>query len=99
MKSDSLPYSRREAIARLTLGATGILGLSTASSMAAEATLAAGPHVAIRGIYGGFPSALLEQGKAPADYGVSAIWVGSDGLKQDDIDRVHKLGLKVFAEL
>lgn len=56
------------------------------------------PWVAIRGIYGGFPDAILERGRTPADYGINAIWVGSGGLKQADIDRYHKLGLKVFAE-
>lgn len=56
------------------------------------------PSVTVRGIYGGFPSAIFERGQTPADYGINAIWVGSGGLNKDEIDRCHKLGLKVFAE-
>jgi hypothetical protein len=56
------------------------------------------PWIKIRGVYGGFPNALFERGKTPADYGINAVWVGSGGLKQEEIDRYHKLGLKVFAE-
>lgn len=95
--SHSAHCSRREALAHLSVGAAGVLGM-TASGAAAESSLAPRPHVVIRGIYGGFPSAILERGKTPADYGVNAIWVGSGGLNHDEIDRCHKLGLKVFAE-
>ena len=56
------------------------------------------PWLKIRGLYGGFPSAILERGKTPADYGINAIWVGSGGLKREEIGRYHEMGLKVFAE-
>lgn len=56
------------------------------------------PSVTIRGVYGGFPNAIIERGQTPADYGINAIWIGSGGLRQEEIDRYHKLGLKVFAE-
>ncbi|MCA9073210.1 MAG: hypothetical protein KDA84_30010, partial [Planctomycetaceae bacterium] len=56
------------------------------------------PWLKIRGIYGGFPSEILKRGETPADYGINAIWVGSGRLDADEIDRYHKLGLKVFAE-
>jgi hypothetical protein len=73
------------------------------------ATLAAGaepsaqpsgprPWLEVRGIYGGFPQALLDRGETPADYGVNAIWVGSGGLDAAEIERYHKLGVRVFAE-
>ncbi len=71
---------------------------AAADDPAAPAPLEPRPWVAIRGIYGGFPDALLEQGKTPADYGVNAIWVGSGGLNAEQIDRYHQMGLKVFAE-
>ena len=69
-------------------------------SLAAEpfSKLEPRPWLTIRGIYGGFPNAILDRDRTPADYGINAIWVGSGGLKQDEIDRYHALGLKVFAE-
>ena len=52
----------------------------------------------MRGIYGGFPREILDRGQSPADFGVNAVWVGSGSLNPSEIDRYHKLGLKVFAE-
>jgi hypothetical protein len=52
----------------------------------------------MRGIYGGFPSQILDRGETPADYGVNAIWVGSGSLNAAAIERYRKLGLQVFAE-
>ncbi len=52
----------------------------------------------IRGIYGGFPGAILQRGKTPADFGINAIWVGSGELRGEEIDRYRQMGLKVFAE-
>jgi hypothetical protein len=95
---NSLPSTRREALGQLAIGTAGLLGLQGRSTSAAEEVLTPRKHVAIRGIYGGFPTAIVEQGKTPADYGVNAVWVGSGGLNQEEIDRCHKLGLKVFAE-
>jgi hypothetical protein len=62
------------------------------------AAVIARPWIAVRGIYGGFPRQILERGATPADYGVNAIWVGSGSLNAAEIERYHKLGLKVFAE-
>jgi hypothetical protein len=59
---------------------------------------AARPWIGVRGIYGGFPRELAARGQTPADYGINALWVGSGGLDAAEIDRYHKLGLKVFAE-
>ncbi len=56
------------------------------------------PWVTIRGVYGGFPNEIFDRGRTPTDLGINAIWVGSGGLKQEEIDRYHTLGLKVFAE-
>jgi hypothetical protein len=71
---------------------------SNAAEPAPASQLEARPWVKIRGIYGGFPNAILERGEKPADYGINAIWVGSGSLKREEIERYHKLGLKVFAE-
>lgn len=72
----------------------------TKSAPAADepAEISPRPWIEIRGIYGGFPGAILERGRTPADYGINAIWVGSGGLKEEEIDRYHQMGLKVFAE-
>lgn len=56
------------------------------------------PWINVRGIYGGFPNEILDRGLTPADLGVNAIWVGSGGLKADEIARYHDWGVKVFAE-
>lgn len=56
------------------------------------------PHVAIRGIYGGYPAALFEGDRSPADFGVNAVWIGSGGLDAGQIRELKKRGIKVFAE-
>ncbi|MDA1215135.1 MAG: hypothetical protein O2955_21765 [Planctomycetota bacterium] len=102
--SSSVECSRREA---LKLCATGLItsgGMTAAISHAvaddsiSPTKIEARPWVTIRGIYGGFPHAIIERGQTPADYGINAIWVGSGGLIPEEIDRYHELGLKVFAE-
>lgn len=56
------------------------------------------PWIRIRGLYGGFPQGMLDRGETPADYGINAIWVGSGSLDPAEIERYHKLGMKVFVE-
>lgn len=96
--------SRRVALQQCAAGLIAAGGLTsvTSQSTAAEpgpvSKSEPRPWVTIRGLYGGFPNAIFERGRTPADYGINAIWVGSGGLHQDEIDRCHKLGLKVFAE-
>jgi hypothetical protein len=63
-----------------------------------NAALTARPWINIRAIYGGYINQILDRGESPADYGVNAIWVGSGSLSSEQIERYHKLGLKVFAE-
>ncbi len=92
------PLSRRSA---LTHAASGILAsalIPSITSRAAQSETSPRPSIKIRGIYGGFPDQLLENGKSPADFGVNAIWVGSGSLSAERIKRYHDLGLKVFAE-
>lgn len=60
--------------------------------------LAARPWVEVRGIYGGVPRQLLEHGGTLADHGVNAIWIGSGGLRQEDIALLRDQGAAVYAE-
>ena len=96
--------SRRTALQWGTAAAMSVSGLTSPSVQTAAGEspemlpIGARPWIKIRGIYGGFPSAIFDKGRTPAEYGINAIWVGSGGLNQDEIDRCHQLGLKVFAE-
>ncbi|WP_240928345.1 hypothetical protein [Thalassoroseus pseudoceratinae] len=96
--------SRRDALKSLTSGAiaAGAGKLLFDRAAFAEETkpmkVQPRPWVQVRGIYGGFPDAILKRGETPADYGINAIWVGSSGLNQDKIEQYHQLGVKVFAE-
>jgi len=56
------------------------------------------PHVKIRGVYGGVPVELLEQGKTLKDSGINAIFMGSGGLTTERVALLKKHGAKVFAE-
>jgi hypothetical protein len=85
----------------LKRGLAGVAAAGAAFSsqeLAAQSSEKARTWIAIRGIYGGFPNQILDRGQTPADYGVNAIWVGSGSLNAEQIDRYHKLGVKVFAE-
>ncbi len=92
--------SRRTALKHCAAGAIAAgTALATTSAPAQTPTSTnARPWIAVRGIYGGFPSQILDRGESLAEYGVNAIWVGSGGLKAEQIDRYHKLGVQVFAE-
>jgi hypothetical protein len=76
--------------------------MSAAPAAADEPSVAANPrpHIAIRGIYGGVPTQILDRGKTLEDYGVNAIWVGSGSATRALVTSL-KTGsprLKVFAE-
>lgn len=90
-------YARR---AWLKLCGLGCLAASSTrlAQGADSASLQPRPWLKVRGIYGGFPRALLDRGETPADYGINAIWVGSSRLDAGEIDRYHELGVQVFAE-
>lgn len=55
-------------------------------------------HIRVRGIYGGVPTQLLAQGKTLSESGVNAIWIGSGGLRTEDIALLKSQGAQVFAE-
>src|SRR5687768_10986384 len=93
---NQVPLSRRSALGSLAVAASvGMLKPIRAQEASAAR---AKSWIEIRGIYGGFPKQFLERGETPADYGVNAIWVGSGSLDPKEIERYHKLGVKVFAE-
>lgn len=54
--------------------------------------------VTVRGVYGGVPRQILDRGESLADYGINAIWIGSGGLRTEDIAELREQGAKVFAE-
>jgi hypothetical protein len=72
---------------------TALLLLGIDSTTAEEAR----PHIAIRGIYGGVPTELLDHG-ALGDFGVNAIFMGSGNINAERISLLRKQGAKVFAE-
>jgi hypothetical protein len=91
------PHTRRTLLKRgLALGAAA--ALPAASSGAAPSTDRTRPWIKIRGLYGGFPRQIFERGETPADYGLNAVWSGSGGLDAQEIERLHKHDVKVFAE-
>ncbi len=103
VRSDSeqsaLPvYSRRKALKQCVAGLTGAGAMLSSTRPGHAAMLEPRPWIRIRGLYGGFPQGMLDRGETPADYGINAIWVGSGSLNQAEVDRYHKLGLKVFVE-
>ncbi|MBM4087827.1 MAG: hypothetical protein FJ276_00140 [Planctomycetes bacterium] len=56
------------------------------------------PWIEIRGIYGGVPAELLEEGKSLGDIGVNAIFMGSGGITADRVAALKRQGVKIFAE-
>ncbi len=102
--SAPISCSRRVALKQSAAGLMVTAGLTSMNStpMTAHATQSSTidprPWVKIRGVYGGLPKAIFDRGQKPADYGINAIWIGSGGLKQEEIERCHALGLKVFAD-
>ena len=52
----------------------------------------------IRGIYGGIPTAWFDRNETLADYGVNAVWIGSDSLTVEGIALLKSQGANVFAE-
>ena len=88
----------------LTIAAVMILGCAGRSQSADDDGLADNtsdrPRVAIRGIYGGVPTQILERGKRLDDFGVNAIWIGAGGISSNLVAEWKRKapGLKIFAE-
>ena len=56
------------------------------------------PHVEIRGIYGGVPTELLEEGKTLEHWGINAVWMGSGSLSAERVALLRQQKARVFAE-
>jgi len=54
--------------------------------------------IAVRGIYGGVPTQILDRGQSLADLGINAVWIGSGSLTRERIELLRRQGAKVFAE-
>ena len=55
-------------------------------------------HVTIRGIYGGLPAMLMENGRTLKGSGVDAVWIGERGITRERVERLEAQGARVFAE-
>ena len=83
----------------VTTSRTMAVALACVSALnCSEAAAQKRPHVEVRGIYGGVPAELLEQGKTLKDYGINAIFMGSGGITAERIVLLKKQGTRVFAE-
>lgn len=82
--------NKRWGIRVATIGLCGIVSFAAADETR--------PHIAVRGIYGGVPTELLEQGKTLQDCGVNAIFMGSGGITAERLGLLKKQGVRVFAE-
>jgi len=60
--------------------------------------MSAKPWIEVRGIYGGVPETLLVDGSTLADHGLNALWLRSDAITADIVDRVHGQSSRIFAE-
>jgi hypothetical protein len=67
---------------------------------AADATFSPRPWIEIRGIYGGVPAQVFERGRTLKDYGINAVWLGSDSASREVVAalKARDPELKVFAE-
>jgi hypothetical protein len=68
------------------------------NSLTYTSTRESRPHIAVRGIYGGVPTAWFERGQTLADYGVNAVWIASGNLRTEDIALLKQQGAQVYAE-
>jgi hypothetical protein len=81
-----------------TQPAVAALGLTCLCTVGGTADPEPRPWIAIRGIYGGIPDKLIEDGKRLADYGINAVWLGSGSANAESLAQLRAQGVKVFAE-
>ncbi len=74
------------------------IGAFACQAAGSEETESPRPWIAVRGLYGGSPTAIFQRGQTLRDYGVNAVWIGSGGLNEEVIERLKLQGAKVFAE-
>jgi len=56
------------------------------------------PHIEVRGIYGGMPTSLIGNGKTLADFGINAVWLGSQVVDRITVDGIHAQYARAYAE-
>ncbi|MDY0166324.1 MAG: hypothetical protein RBS80_07260 [Thermoguttaceae bacterium] len=56
------------------------------------------PHIEVRGLYGGVPTELLEDGKTLQQSGINAVWMGSGSLTAERVAVLREQNARVFAE-
>ncbi len=86
---------RTPSRALVSVLACALLG---AGGVRAEEEYGPRPHVVVRGIYGGEPTTLMEEGRTLPASGVDAVWIGERGITADRVVRLRAQGAKVFAE-
>jgi hypothetical protein len=56
------------------------------------------PHLAVRAIYGGVPTEILDAGRSLSDYGINAVFLGSGSITDERIRLLRSNGAGVYAE-
>jgi len=72
--------------------------LSLTHGPIANAAQQAQPWIEVRAVYGGFPAELLRDGKRLADFGINAVFVGSDGITAELVAKARQQNVRLFAE-
>jgi hypothetical protein len=67
-------------------------------ALAGGEQIAARPHLAVRGIYGGVPQEILDSGRTLRDFGVDAVWMGSGSFTPERVAVLRAQGVRVYAE-
>ena len=55
-------------------------------------------HIQVRGVYGGVPQSLMENGKPLTDSGINAVWIGERGITTERVRVLKAQGVRIFAE-
>lgn len=55
-------------------------------------------HIQVRGVYGGVPKTLMEDGKSLPQSGINAVWIGERGITKERIEALKAQGARIFAE-
>lgn len=72
--------------------------LLAVTSLATGQELEPRSQLAIRGIYGGVPSEILESGRSLREFGVNAVWLGSGSFTSERMAILEAQDVLVFAE-
>jgi hypothetical protein len=56
------------------------------------------PWIEVRAVYGGFPAELLKAGKPLENFGINAVFVGSDGVTEELVSKARQQNVRLLAE-